>query len=412
MKENSILLLIIADDLTGANDAGVQFAKKGIATVVLVHSRGAELPRGYQAVVVNTESRHVAAEEAARRVRHVAQVGLATGVPYFFKKTDSTLRGNIGAELKALLEATGEDCLPFVPAFPEMGRTTRGGIHYVNGVPISQTAFATDPLSPVRESEVAKVLHQTSDLQVTNCSVETMEKMPAAGDCVVIDCEARADLTAIARHFREAHQRRVLAGSAAFAEELPALLGLKPSRQENTNPEGPILFVNGSLHPRAFEQVAAVREQFHLLRLSPEILLGPQFIKTEPSLPKNGDLLLYTLENREQSGAFRDKARNVGVADAALHLEVANGLGRVVKAALHRGRFRTLIVFGGDTLMGIARSMEWDAFIPRMELEPGITTATPLRSDLLVVSKAGGFGDREAACRIVRSIRRPKPQSG
>src|SRR5687768_4213761 len=149
LKSGSLVLLIIADDLTGSNDAGAQFAKRGIPAIVVVRPEfdgGDELPAGYPVVVVNTESRHVAAEEAARRVRHVAELGLRAGAKYFFKKTDSTLRGDIGAELKALLEVTGEKQIPFVPAFPETGRTTREGIHYVHGVPIAETEFANDPL--------------------------------------------------------------------------------------------------------------------------------------------------------------------------------------------------------------------------------------------------------------------------
>src|SRR5688572_23056519 len=92
-------LLILADDLTGANDVGAQFAKCGIRSIVLVEPDLPELPTGYEVVVVNTESRHVAPHVAAERVRRIAELGLRAGARHFFKKTDSTLRGNIGPEL-------------------------------------------------------------------------------------------------------------------------------------------------------------------------------------------------------------------------------------------------------------------------------------------------------------------------
>ncbi|MGZ8920493.1 MAG: four-carbon acid sugar kinase family protein [Limisphaerales bacterium] len=403
----SIALLIIADDLTGANDAGVQFAKRGIASVVLVEPEVAELPAGFEVVVVNTESRHVSPDEAALRVRRVAQLGVDAGVAHFFKKTDSTLRGNIGAELKALLEVVGERSIPFVPAFPELGRTTRAGIHYVHGTPIAQTAFANDPLSPVCESEVAKVLNQTSDLRVSIATLGSVPMNDGAGDCVVFDCESRADLKGIVEHFHERNQLRVLSGSAAFAEELPGVLSLKRNSQESIEPRGPILFVNGSLHPRAFEQVAAAREKFFPIRLDPQLLLGRNVPPGIASLvPNNGpDVLLETLEKREDYEAFQSKARKLGIKDETLHLAVAKGLGQAVKGILKTRPFHTLIVFGGDSLIGIARAMNWKAFRPHSEVALGITVAKPIGSEMIVISKAGGFGERDVVHAILRWIR-------
>src|SRR5690349_10157375 len=106
--------LVIADDLTGANDAGVQLALAGVRSIVFADCPVNRLPRDYPAVVINTESRHLAPSEAAQRVRRVAALGKQEGVQYFFKKTDSTLRGNIGAELEALLEVTDSPSLSFV----------------------------------------------------------------------------------------------------------------------------------------------------------------------------------------------------------------------------------------------------------------------------------------------------------
>jgi uncharacterized protein YgbK (DUF1537 family) len=62
-------------------------------------------------------------------------------------------------------------------------------------------------------------------------------------------------------------------------------------------------------------------------------------------------------------------------------------------------------VFGGDTLMGIARAMHWKAFVPRAEVASGISVAQPMGRSLLVVSKAGGFGGVDAAEQIVNWIK-------
>ena len=400
---DSPTLLVLADDLTGANDAGVQFAKRGIGSIVLVEPNAPALPSGYQVVVVNTESRHVSPEEAATRVRRMARLGLNVGVSNFFKKTDSTLRGNMGAELKALLEITGERTIPFVPAFPELGRTTRAGIHYVHGIPVSETAFAADPLSPVRESSISKVLNQTADLRVASSALSSL---PAAtdADCLVVDCESRADLTAIASHFRDQNRLRVLAGSAAFAEELPALLSLRASLVTKVPRRGPILFVNGSLNPRALEQVATAESEFHKIRLGPDVLLNTNptlKFPNETQIRSKRNVLLCSVDKLEDYASFKQKATALSLDENALHLMVANRMGRVVQAFLKTGAFNTLVAFGGDTLLGIARAGDWTAFVPKTEIEPGITVAAPLGKGVLVISKAGGFGDGEVVGRIL-----------
>mgnify|MGYP000093217377 CR=1 FL=1 len=72
---------------------------------------------------------------------------MSAGVFSIYKKTDSALRGNIGAELSALLKTSGERQLPFLPAFPQIDRVTRDGVHYISGVPVTESPFGIDPLS-------------------------------------------------------------------------------------------------------------------------------------------------------------------------------------------------------------------------------------------------------------------------
>jgi uncharacterized protein YgbK (DUF1537 family) len=400
MSESALELLIIADDLTGSNDAGAQFAKRNIPAIVIVEPDLDELPAGYPVVVVNSESRHVAPAEAARRVRHIAELGLRSGARHFFKKTDSTLRGNVGAELKALLHATGEKQIPFVPAFPETGRTTRDGIHYVHGIPIAETEFANDPLSPVRQSEVARVLRANANLRVNNANLDNVH-LSSDAECVVFDCESRANLQALARAFAKKDQLRVLCGSAAFAEELPNILDLPKRPSRPVELRGPLLCINGSLNPKSLEQVAVAKSQFHSIRLTPEQLLRGS---TNIQYPPGTNVLIHSATSSRDLASFSTAAEEVGMSRSDLHLVAANSHGRIAQHALTGGEFKTLIVFGGDTLMGIARALNWSAFIPRGELEPGVTVAMPKGSETCVISKAGGFGDAEVLKRIVRRM--------
>ena len=107
---------MIADDFTGALDAGVQFAKKGFSTKVMVYSKDITVKaEDTDVLVVDAETRHKQPLEAYRTILQIVKPAAESGVSYFFKKTDSALRGNIGAELTAMLDATGRTLLNFVP---------------------------------------------------------------------------------------------------------------------------------------------------------------------------------------------------------------------------------------------------------------------------------------------------------
>ena len=101
-----ILLLIIADDFTGALDTGVQFAAHGIRTRVVVDPEVDFAAQEAQVLVIDTETRHLPASKAYEVVAGLTRRALDAGVRYIYKKTDSALRGNIGAELTAVFKAS------------------------------------------------------------------------------------------------------------------------------------------------------------------------------------------------------------------------------------------------------------------------------------------------------------------
>lgn len=142
-----VKLLIIADDFTGALDTGVQFAGRGAETVVVTNLNFdfKSLDPKVEVLVMVTETRHLRAKEAYDIVYKIVKRALDAGISTIYKKTDSALRGNIGSELKALMDATKIRALPFVPAFPVLQRVTRKGIHYIDGIPVAESVFGKDP---------------------------------------------------------------------------------------------------------------------------------------------------------------------------------------------------------------------------------------------------------------------------
>src|SRR3954452_21254922 len=133
-------ILAIADDLTGALEIGAKFAERGIAARVTTEL-GGTAPPDVPVLVIDTETRHLPADEAAALVRAVGAEYREFAPWLIYKKTDSTLRGNIATEFRALLDVFSERTLVYAPAYPQMGRTVVAGRLFVGGTPVSESAF-------------------------------------------------------------------------------------------------------------------------------------------------------------------------------------------------------------------------------------------------------------------------------
>jgi uncharacterized protein YgbK (DUF1537 family) len=156
-------LAIIADDLSSATDCGAQIVRSGLSVVVPLGSYPLpEAARAPQVISVDTDSRSLAADQAYAKVKATSQQLFAEGWTHFYKSVDSTLRGNLGAEIEAVLEIVKPDCAMIAPAFPKYGRTTVEGVQYLHGRPLHETEFGTDPTAPVRDAHIARRLAEGS----------------------------------------------------------------------------------------------------------------------------------------------------------------------------------------------------------------------------------------------------------
>ncbi len=407
-------LVVIADDLTGSCDTGVQFAARGISTLVTIaREHLGEAAASASVLVVDTESRHVAPEEAAARVKAAALSGRRAGVQRFYKKADSTLRGNVGAEIEALMRAIGVTRLAFIPGFPATGRTTRNGELLVNGVPLAQSAFARDPHEPARDSSVCAILSRGTDLPVIvisprdACAGRTFGA--STGGIAVFDCEDDDDLERIANILSREDALLVTAGAGGFASVLADKLGLTRSiRSHGTRYSGAVLAVCGSLHPASLRQADyATRHGFVEIALpwpppqgseipgsTAERIIG----KVEIAAARGANVLLRArAEPGQDVRAYALSARTAG-ADSG----VAAALARLAERCLTRAPFAGAVVFGGDTALQLMLATNSGTLRPRLEIAPGVVLSDceSIGRDFAIVTKAGGFGDEDVLVKI------------
>lgn len=109
------------------------------------------------------------------------------------KRIDSTLRGNLGPELAAVLETLGSESMAVVTgAYPASRRTTVKGYHYVGGVLLAETPVRNDPLSPVTESHVPTLLAAQTRLPIGELGLEQIRRGPAAVAAALRDQAGRS----------------------------------------------------------------------------------------------------------------------------------------------------------------------------------------------------------------------------
>src|SRR5918911_338251 len=222
-------LTIIADDLTGAADCGIAFALAGLSTFV-AFGKGAP-PADAQVLALDTDSRAVSAEEAARRARAAARDAWSHGARTLYKKIDSTLRGHVGEEVAAALAAAKESGRRAVviaaPAFPALGRTTWGGRVFVDGVPLERTEVWRKS-GMIGPADIAGQL-RACGLHVAGADLEAVrsETLPRA-DVIVCDADREEDLRHVAQAGARLDAAVIWVGSGGLARHLPPALKLEP----------------------------------------------------------------------------------------------------------------------------------------------------------------------------------------
>lgn len=173
-------ILVIGDDLTGTNATASAYARDGLrAVTVLDPTAPVDLDDSIQVVACSTGSRHMTPARAAQTVDAIVR-NFGHDVRAIVKRFDTTLRGNIGAEIEATLTAARvmhpkqRICGLVVPGFPAAHRTTVGGYQLLDGEPILMSPASRDPFTPVRHSGVAGIIHEQTQLTTTNIGLDVV----------------------------------------------------------------------------------------------------------------------------------------------------------------------------------------------------------------------------------------------
>lgn len=436
-------LAIIADDLSSATDCGAQVARSGRPVVVPL--RGYQLPAragAAQVISVDTDSRSVSGERAYTVVKEAASALAVTGWQHFYKSVDSTLRGNLGAEIEAVMDVVRPDCAIVAPAFPSYGRTTVGGVQFLRGVPLNETEFGTDPTAPVREANIARLLSQQSHRKAGHIPLEALrqgpvqvarylERLLSTGvELVVCDVQEQDDLQRVCTHSAASGVRVVWVGSTGLSEFVPFALGWQRAggshvnaRPDSAKPNArPALVVAGSASATTRQQLqqALVRTGLRLITLDPLTLIsgGAEtdqerdrgLAAVRAAVREGRDVGLTVSSSRDDIAATQKLGAELGVAPPEVARRIAETLATICQNVAAEGSFSGVVATGGDTAKAICDVMQVEALEILGEVEAGIPLMRLVGPvSLPLVTKAGGFGSPAA---IANSIKRVKQHDG
>ncbi|MGC0955228.1 four-carbon acid sugar kinase family protein [Pantoea agglomerans] len=393
-------VLVIADDFTGANDAGSGLAQAG-ALVHVLFGTEAPLPEdAADVLVISTDSRAVSASQAAERVAQVVQhfaAQLQQG--WLFKKIDSTLRGNVGAETAAALHASGKRLALVAPAVPRLGRTTREGKVWVNQRLLTDTEFASDPKTPILSPRVLDQMQiDGTEIDLPTLRSDRLDAvLAAAHGVVVVDAENEADLARLITAAARLAEKPLLVGAAGLSDALGAALSVRPSR--------PVLAVVGSMSSSAQQQIATLLKQraveivdvdIRQLFQQPAWPDRDRWIQqAETALRAGRHTVIRTCQHESQRHDIGHLSQQHSVTRQQLGEAISQLLGEITHSLCRTQLPHALYLSGGDVAIAVAQALGASGFKIQGLVAGCVPHGVLLNSEftLPVMTKAGGFGD-------------------
>jgi uncharacterized protein YgbK (DUF1537 family) len=417
-------LLIVADDFTGASDTGVQFSKNNLKAFVITNTDSIKVSLAKcDVLVLNTESRFDEAQTAYRKDFDIGKAAKAERIKYFYKKLDSTIRGNIGAEISGLMDGLEIRHSFLVPALPKYGRTTVNGKVFIDGILLEETEFAKDPKNPVKESFIPKIISRQTDKKTAviiydyiisgrQTLIEKLKHHLNSGiEIIIFDAREEKDIDLIASVASEMKLRVLFAGCSGFAEYLAKYLEIKKVKISN-------IVIAGSVSDVTRRQIEFAVHYLPVNLVNIETAKIFSFERdeekkrvlklAEEAVSRGDDLIIRSAPTRDAVAKSFEAGREYGLDEFKVSDTIASFLGELGRDIIQTINIKGILLTGGDTAIKTAQSLNISGLVLRDEIVHGIPFgyfSDDQYRDMIVVSKAGGFGGEDAIFLVLNFLK-------
>jgi uncharacterized protein YgbK (DUF1537 family) len=421
------LIGIVADDITGANDIGIMFAKADWQTEVFpypLYNKTGTFPP--DVLIMDTNSRLDRYEEAYEKVFASTKSLQALGCEQFFNKTCSVFRGNIGAEFDAMLDALENEFAVVVLGFPKNGRITMYGQHYVHGKKLADSEFRNDPVHPMLHSDLVDILQAQTKRKVALVDHEIVEQgseklkqeiyqMRSQCQYLIVDVKDQSSLQIIARAIKD---EKIICGASGIAEELALVMNKDQNGTRSiTLPklEAGILCAAGSLMPQTFNQVEEMKQRgLPVFEMKTVILFSDQkdahleeLITNLTTLLNDGkDVLVHSSNTQDVVKETKQLGTRLGYTNTSISRMVSESLAFVVDETLKRTKVNRLLLAGGETSASVCSRLGIEGLAVWKEIEPGLPSCISLDSTpRMLVLKSGSFGSKDFFAKAIDHLK-------
>lgn len=425
----SNLIGIIADDLTGANDTALQFHLRGSNTQILLdYEAYLQNIKNAQTWAISTETRNIEPDLAYSKVKAATKMLVdKLNLEFFYKKIDSTLRGNIALETLAMLEVLNWDAAVIVPAFPSEGRTTVGGYHLLKGTPIERTEVARDVHSPIFESHIPTLLRSQLDAEKKDLVglIELSTIMNGAGPIlfkineliaqgkklIVADSVSITDIEQVVLAINKSDYNILPTGSAACAQVLGNiwLPEMKNQYVQKTIPELPKLIISGSSTLTTENQINKLMDSddfdnTYFINLDLNTIINGITDELVDRIVKNlgqsNIVIVHTSHLIKDFDGFSDDCLKAGLTKPKLASLITDFLAELTKTVVNR-RDVILITLGGETSYKCCSAIDSLQLQLVDEVAPSIALSIDHKAQW-IVAKSGNLGTSNTLIDILK----------
>lgn len=429
-------ILILADDMTGANDTGASIRSLGYRVFSV---NDVQKPLDWMApcdcISVNLDSRSLLPSDAYDRVTQAASRFSGRDTQLFSKRIDSTLRGNLGTECDALQDfVPGDPACLVVPAFPQAGRTYHGGALYIYDAILTATSAASDPKCPIRTASPKERFQEQSRRKITTVPIQQVRtEIPRLAELIrmlysnglrtiLFEAETQKDISSIARAAVDSQIPFICADPGPFTAAVvrERFSPQPPSLQRNNRPRGcRVLAVVGSVNPISCQQTLRLMERPDtgtVILNAADLLTGAvdsavvETVRRVMSQPRSAATVLLvlssTLEKPEQRLDFAAEARARGTTAEAISRRVNEALALAAASCIRQGAgFGGLFSCGGDISSALFQAMGINCMEVLEEIIP-LAVCSRLKTGHLIVTKGGMVGGSDDIYQCIEYMRR------
>lgn len=399
-------IAIVADDLTGASDTGIKLVQKGYKTNVVFNDKDLDKVVNIgNNISVNTGTRSITSENAFSRVTETVLNLKGRGFTKFYKKIDSTLRGNTAIEVLAIMDALNTNVSLIVPAIPDKFRY------------VIDSVLICEDVSGAEKVDIFSLFKNHKDCEVKSISIDEIRKgkefvkkkidyleQNKEKEKLIIVCDSfeDADIKTIAKGVKLLKDDIILAGASAMAEYLPFIWDKKVYKKSH-------LLIAGTSNNATKHQIKKVISKYNcfLININSSNLISnnleenykiQQRINDLDNLDKVPEVIILLIDTLIFDGIKI-------VSENAVNINESIGINS--KKIIDRNCIKSVIVTGGETASMVMKYSGAYGMNLIDEILSGLPIGKVIGGNLEgkpLITKSGGFGDQDSFIKVIEYL--------